>query len=264
MIQRFESFSTSEFVMRCLLALTVLFALVAPAFADEKMGASDFLARGKMRLAKRQYADAIADFTKCIDLDPKNVEAYDQRGSAHFMAGKFAESVADFDKQIKLDPKKADQHWRRGISLYYAGKYEEGAKQFLGDKDAFADDVENAVWHFTCVTKKDGKKKARESILKIGKDGRTPMMEVYDLYKGKIEPDDVLKAANAGDLTDEQRKPQLFYAHLYLGIHYDLEGDSKKAIEHLDKAANKYKIGHYMGEVARVHHELLTKKQKEK
>ena len=38
----------------------------------------------------------------------------------------------------------------------------------------------------------------------------------------------------------------------------------KKAIEHLDLAANKYKIGHYMGEVARVHHELLTKKQDKK
>jgi len=250
--------------MRHVLALAVLSALAAPALADEKRSAGDYLARGKMRLARRQYADAIEDLTKCIELDPKNAEAYDERGSAHFLAGKFAESVADFDKQIELAPKKADQHWRRGISLYYAGKYEEGARQFLGDKDAFVDDVENAVWHFTCVRRKDGKKKARESVLKIGKDGRKPMMQVYDLYRGKIEPDDVLKAANEGKLTDEQRKPQLFYAHLYLGIYYDLEGDDKKAVEHLDKAANKYKIGHYMGEVARIHHELLKKKQKEK
>ena len=65
--------------MRCVLSLVVLSALVCPAFADEKMSASDFLARGKMRLAKRQYDGALEDFTKCIDLDPRNVEAHDQR-----------------------------------------------------------------------------------------------------------------------------------------------------------------------------------------
>lgn len=248
-----------------ILGLVVICLLVAPAFADDETSADDYLKRGKMRLAKRQYADAVKDLTKCIELDPKSVDAFSERGSAYFMLGKFDESVADFDKQIKLDPKKANEHWRRGISLYYAGKYEEGAKQFVGYENVSTDDVENAVWHFMCVMKKDGKKKALAGVLKIGKDGRTPMMEVYDLFKGKLKPEDLLKAANAGKLTDEQRKPQLFYAHLYLGIYYDLEGDSKKAIEHLDQAANKYKIGHYMGEVARVHHELLTKKkQKDK
>jgi lipoprotein NlpI len=249
--------------MRRAVALVVLI-LSAPAFADEKMSASDYLARAKMRYGKRQYADAVKDLTKCIELDKKNLDAWSLRGAAHFMLGQFAESVADFDKEIALEPKRGNAHWRRGISLYYAGKYEAGAKQFAGDKDVFADDVENAVWHFMCVSKKDGKKKALASVLKIGKDGRTPMMEVYELYKGKLKPEDVLKAANAGKLSDEQRRPQLFYAHLYLGIYYDLEGDRKKAVEHLTKAAKDYQIGHYMGEVARVHLEQLTRKQKEK
>jgi lipoprotein NlpI len=250
--------------MRRAVALVVVSLSVIPALADEKMSASDYLARAKMRYGKRQYADAVKDLTKCVELDKKNVEAYSLRGAAHFMLGKFDESVADFDREIALEPKRASGHWRRGISLYYAGKYEGGAKQFAGDKQVFADDVENAVWHFMCVSKKDGKKKALASVLKIGKDGRTPMMEVYELYKGKLKPEDVLKAANAGKLSDEQRKPQLFYAHLYLGIYHDLEGDQKKAVEHLKKAAKDYQIGHYMGEVARVHLEQLTKKQKEK
>jgi lipoprotein NlpI len=99
-------------------------------------------------------------------------------------------------------------------------------------------------------------------VLKIGKDKRVPMMEVYDLFRGKLKPADVLAAAGAGDLTAGQRKPRLFYAHLYLGIYADVLGDRKKAREHLALAAGKYKVDHYMGEVARVHHELLKKDAK--
>jgi lipoprotein NlpI len=250
--------------MRRVLALSALFVLAAFTFADEPKDAADYLKRGNERFGKRQYADAIKDFSKCLELDPKNVEALDHRGAAYFMVGKFSESVSDFDSQIKLRPKRANEHWRRGISLYYAGKYDEGARQFVGYENVSTDDVENAVWHFMCIAKKDGLKKARTKILKIGKDGRTPMMEVYELFKGKLKPEDVMKAANEGKLSEDQRKPRLFYAHLYLGINYDLEGDKKKAVEHLALAAGKYKIDHYMGEVARVHHELLSKKKKDK
>jgi hypothetical protein len=67
-------------------------------------------------------------------------------------------------------------------------------------------------------------------------------------------------ATPGGDLTEEQRKPNLFYAHLYLGLYYDMVGDKKKAIEHLKQASGKYKLN-YMGEVARVHREYLEKKK---
>src|SRR5262249_6073048 len=87
------------------------------------------------------------------------------------------------------------------------------------------------------------------------------MMHVYELFRGTLAPQDVLKAALADDLTEQQRRPRLFYAHLYLGLYADVTGDRKKAAEHLALAAGKYRINHYMGEVARVHHELLTKKK---
>ena len=102
--------------------------------------------------------------------------------------------------------------------------------------------MENAVWHLMCAAKKDGLAKARKGIMKIGKDRRVPMMEVYDLFAGTKKPEDVMKAATAGDLTEEQRKPNLFYAHLYLGLYYDMIGDKKKAIEHLKQASGKYKL----------------------
>ena len=39
---------------------------------------------------------------------------------------------------------------------------------------------------------------ASKAILKIGDDRRVPMRQIYDLYAGKLKPEDVLKAARAG------------------------------------------------------------------
>jgi lipoprotein NlpI len=238
--------------IRLLLAALVLFAAVGRVSAETP---EDYLAKLKQ---------TVADCTKKIEQNPKNADAYFQRGGAQFKLGKFAESVADFDRSIELAPETGPGNWQRGISLYYAGKYEEGKKQFEGYEKVDTNDVENAVWHFLCAARKDGVEKARAGMLKIGKDGRTPMMEVYALYKGDIKPADVLVAASRDELKGDQRKQALFYAHLYLGLYYDATGDKAKALEHMTEAAGKYRIGHYMGDVARVHEEVLRKENKPK
>lgn len=97
--------------------------------------------------------------------------------------------------------------------------------------------------------------------MKIGNDRRVPLMEVYALYRGAVGPEAVLKGSAVGDPGERERNQRLFYAHLYLGIYHDLLGEKKKAIEHLSQAAGKYRIGHYMGEVVRVHHDLLTRRR---
>jgi lipoprotein NlpI len=245
--------------LACLALLCVSAFVIADDEAD-RAAALKLLLKGNSAYEKRQYDEAIKDYSACIEKDPKLAIAYQQRGTCEFMKSRFKESVADFDRYLKLEPKKANGHWQRGIALYYLGKYEEGKKQFEGYEAVDTNDVENAVWHLMCAAKKDDLAKARKGIMKIGKDRRVPMMEVYDLFAGTKKPEDIMKAAMAGDLTEEQRKPNLFYAHLYLGLYYDMIGDKKKAIEHLKQASGKYKIG-YMGEVARVHREFLEKRK---
>jgi lipoprotein NlpI len=117
-------------------------------------------------------------------------------------------------------------------------------------------DVENAVWHFLCVARPSGVEKARAAILKIGNDRRVPMMQVYQLFAGKIKPDDVLEAVKAGKPGEKEFNARLFYAHLYLGLYHEVSGDAKKALEHLSTATD-HKIEHYMWDVARVHRDLL-------
>jgi lipoprotein NlpI len=238
----------------------------ALALADEAVGKAPTSARarfvrGLAHEELREHKEAVADFDKALDLDGKLAEAYNHRGSERFKLGQVKESVADFDEYLKLRPEEKDGHWRRGISLYYAGQFEEGKKQFEGYERKDTNDVENAVWHYLCNARVVGVEKARAAMLKIGKDRRVPMTEVYALYAGKAKPDDVLKAARAGNPKEEELKRHLFYAHLYLGLYYEAEGDKEKAREHITKAADDYRIGHYMGDVARVHRDLLKKEK---
>jgi lipoprotein NlpI len=219
--------------------------------------------RAALYVSQRKPEKAIADYTRIITLDPKLAIAYDLRGSEQFKLGHIKRSIADFDKFIELSPKEKNGHWRRGIAYYYAGRYEEGRDQFKGYESVDTNDVENAVWHFLCVARDAGLKTARKSMLKIGKDNRVPLMEVYDLYLGKAKPDDVLAAANKVDASAkaELKKQQLFYAHLYLGLYFDMTGDRKKALDHMAKAAGPAAIPGYMADVARVHLAFLKKER---
>lgn len=229
--------------------------------ADRAIGldagnARAYLLRGTVHDAKRQFEDALADLTRAVERDPRLAVAYNRRGSVQFKRARVKESIADFDRFVELQPREEAGHWMRGISYYYAGRFDEGRKQFSAYEAVDTNDVENSVWHFLCNARLVGTEKARASLLRVGKDGRVPMMVVYDLFAGKAKPDDVLAAAQAGSPPADERKSRLFYAHLYLGLYHEATGDARAALEHMTKAARDYPTGGYMWEVARVHVEL--------
>ncbi|HWE02375.1 MAG TPA: tetratricopeptide repeat protein [Tepidisphaeraceae bacterium] len=220
--------------------------------------AACYAARAAVREARHEFAEAAADDSLVIKLLPQSPRAYQARGEDQFRLGKFKESIADFDKVIELKPDDAPYHWQRGISLYYAGEFDRGARQFELHKTVNPNDVENAVWHFLCVSRLRGVSEARKVLIPIEGDARVPMMQVYDLFSGKGTARAVMEAAEAGAQDEPNRRRQLFYAHLYLGL-YDLStGDADSAKKNI-LLAEKEADDDYMGDVARVHAALLRK-----
>lgn len=217
---------------------------------------------GMARLQMRENEAAAAHLTKAIELDPSAALAYDRRGDAYLKMGKFKEAVADFDKFLELRPKYAPDHWRRGIALYYAGRFADGTKQFDLHRTVNPEDVENSAWHYLCNSRATSPKKAREDLIPVSKDARVPMKEVLQLFAGKIKPADVFAAVEATKLAGEPLKEARFYAHLYVALYFESEGDEKKALEHLTTAVNEYKIGHYMWDVGNAHLMMLKEKKK--
>jgi lipoprotein NlpI len=238
--------------------------LADQAIAADGKNAQAYFLRGSAHEVLEKHAEAITDFTKAITLDPKSSDAYFRRGCEHFKLAHVKESIVDFDKYVELHPDQVPELWQRGIAYYYAARYEDGQKQFEAHQKVNPNDVENAVWRYLCMAKTVGVEKARESLLKIDNDRRVPMMTIYDLFRGHAKPEEVLAVANADKPPTNQLKGQLFYAHLYIGLYYEAAGEADKALQHLQKAAKEFCVKGYMGDVARVHVELLEKQGKSK
>jgi lipoprotein NlpI len=228
--------------------------------ADPKSAVAVFT-RGDVYAAQRKHVEAIKDYDAALALDKTYLLAIDRRGGERFKLGMIDESIADFNTYLKAFPKEEAAHWRRGISFYYAGKYAEGAKQFFDGQEAYGADVENVFWHFLCNARKDGLEKARKGLLTLkGPDRRVPMMRIHDMLQGKAKPADVIETAEKARLEGEDANEARFYGHLYVALYHEAEGQSDKCKEHLAAAVEKYKIGHYMWDVANVHLARLKKK----
>jgi lipoprotein NlpI len=213
--------------------------------------------RAGLYAAGGQHTLAIADYDQLLKLAPERAEVYDQRGSQRFMLGQIQPAIADFDRFIRLRPKQEPWHWKRGIAYYYAGRYDEGRRQFEGYQTVDDNDVENAVWRYLWMARALGVPAARDAMLGIKHDTRVPMMEVYALYRGQAQPEDVLAVVRTGSPTPEALNARSFYAHLYLGLYYEVALDAARAREHITTAATKHKIDHYMWNVADVHAQRL-------
>ena len=90
--------------------------------------------------------------------------------------------------------------------------------------------------------------RARAALLPVGRDVRVPMREVYELYKGTMTPEQVLRAAGSDPGGQ-------FYANLYVGLYNEATGDASGGRVQLETAASDrfQSVGGYMHIVARVH-----------
>jgi lipoprotein NlpI len=182
-------------------------------------------------------------------------QAIFDRAVTDFQNGRIAESAAGFDNVAELVPRVAPELWQRGIALYYAGRYEDCRAQFESHRTVNPNDVENAAWHFLCVSRAQSPEKARAALLPVGPDGRVPMREIYQMFRNALTPEQVLAAAGS-------RPEGLFYAHLYIGLYSEAIGNTARALEHIKIAAeDRFAAGGYMHMVARVHLGLLQRRK---
>ena len=75
---------------------------------------------------------------------------------------------------------------------------------------------------------------------------------------------DILDAIKKGNPNANTLARNQFYGHLYLGLYFESQNEENKAAEYIALAAKGHESHGYMGQVARVHHEWLQKKSKQK
>ena len=87
------------------------------------------------------YQQAIKDFDRAIELDPKLADAYWGRGKTCHGFGDYRQAIKDFDRAIELDPKLAEAYRDRGKTYNELGGYQQAIEDWkkaakLGDEEA--------------------------------------------------------------------------------------------------------------------------------
>lgn len=233
----------------------------------ESMAERELAALTRTAFASGSYRRAL-EFAKLLcQRSAEDHRHHFLRGEIAFASGDMQESVAAFDEVIRLNPTLEPRLWQRGLALYYANRFEEGVKQFETHQTVNSQDVENAVWHLLCAARHANLTKARKDLIPIERDGRVPMAEIYEMFAGRMEPKDVLQAANQpsnGSAAGSSRHQlQLYYAHLYIGLYQELLDNQESSLESMKQAAefNPLLEDNFMGRVASVHIQLRSKNQ---
>ena len=114
---------------------SILLSLFVVAFcAQEQSTAIGFYTTGLEHYNHRNYKDAIAEYTKAIDLNPNFAEAFFQRGCAKHNAEDYKGAIDDFNTSINLQPKN---------ELFY--KQRASSKTMLKDYNGAISDCDEAI-----------------------------------------------------------------------------------------------------------------------
>ena len=89
---------------------------------------------GKEKYDKKDYKGAIISINKAIELNPKNSDAYFNRGNCKDDLGDKKGAIDDYSKAIELNPKLALAYMNRG-----------NCKSDLGDKKGACIDLNKAL-----------------------------------------------------------------------------------------------------------------------
>ena len=73
---------------------------------------------GNAYYMKKQFDNAISDYSNAIDMNPKLAVAYQNRGSAYYIKGDYDKAISDYDKAIELNPKNALTYSSRGNAYF--------------------------------------------------------------------------------------------------------------------------------------------------
>ncbi len=108
----------------------MLTSLLGNASLEAKSRLIALVWRGGTYLLMEYYEEALNDYNKAIELEPKFIMVIAYRGLTYRSMKRYENALKDFDQAIELNPKYAWAIARRGMTYCKIGRYEEAIKDY--------------------------------------------------------------------------------------------------------------------------------------
>lgn len=171
----------------------------------EKKLASDpknielIIALGRAQATVWRFRDAIATFTRGIEMDPGNAMLYRHRGHRYITTRHFDEAVADMERSAKLNDKNYDIWYHLGLAYYLNGKFEQAAVAYekayaVSEKDDSR--IAASDWLYMSYRRGGKNAEAARALARITPDMKVEENKSYFdrlmLYKGLKKESEIL------------------------------------------------------------------------
>jgi tetratricopeptide (TPR) repeat protein len=93
--------------------------------------AKAYVARGELRLARRNCQQALQDFSRALELEPQSASAYTALGRCHLANKEWTKAIAELTRALILNPGESSAYAARGFAYLNTGDYAKA----IADKD---------------------------------------------------------------------------------------------------------------------------------
>jgi serine/threonine protein kinase len=112
---------------------------------EDQSSAEVFIERGNTYYKQKDYDSAVQNYSKAIELNPRDANAYSSRGNAYYMKGDHDQAFADYNKALALDSTLPHVYINRGNIYYEEGERDQALIDF---NRAIQVDSQNATAYY--------------------------------------------------------------------------------------------------------------------
>jgi tetratricopeptide (TPR) repeat protein len=123
--------------MRSILFISLLITslFLSAVYADDDFASmykayKDYVQSASAAFQKKDYASAITNYSKAIEMSPFEINNYYNRGISFFKSGKEIEAEEDFDKVIIMDPRMSSAYVYRGLCREKLSRYKDALSDY--------------------------------------------------------------------------------------------------------------------------------------
>jgi len=100
----------------------------SPSLIENQSDVFFYKATANARLGEYQYA--IQDYNQAIQINPRYLQAYNNRGLSYENLGEYQRAIQDFSQVIQINPQFAEGYSNRGIAYADLGEYERAIQDY--------------------------------------------------------------------------------------------------------------------------------------